>query len=122
MRISDCSSDVCSSDPGGDTDPGTYYLFDKGTSQLRPLILSRPELGGYKLASVQPVNVKASDGTLIPAYLTLPPQSSGKNLPAIVMPHGGPGPRDAWGFDWTAQYFDIGRASRRGRVCQYVYI
>ena len=90
---------------GGDTDPGTYYLFDKGTSQLRPLILSRPELGGYKLASVKPVNVKASDGTLIPAYLTLPPQSSGKNLPAIVMPHGGPGARDEWGFDWLAQYF-----------------
>src|SRR3546814_20007825 len=79
MRISDCSSDVCSSDPGGDTDPGTYYLFDKGTSQLRPLILSRPELGGYKLASVKPVNVKASDGTLIPAYLTLPPTSSGRS-------------------------------------------
>ncbi|MEJ0100294.1 MAG: alpha/beta fold hydrolase [Pseudomonadota bacterium] len=28
-----------------------------------------------------------------------------KGLPAIVMPHGGPESRDAWGFDWLSQYF-----------------
>ena len=42
---------------------------------------------------------------MIPAYLTLPPGSDGKNLPAIVMPHGGPSARDEWGFDWLVQYF-----------------
>ena len=31
--------------------------------------------------------------------------SDGKGLPAIVMPHGGPGSRDEWGFDWLSQYF-----------------
>ncbi|MBS0503041.1 MAG: S9 family peptidase [Proteobacteria bacterium] len=90
---------------GSDTDPGRYYLLDRATKQMRPLLLSRPELEGYKLASVQSVQVKASDGTLVPAYLTLPPGSSGKNLPAIVMPHGGPQARDEWGFDWLAQYY-----------------
>ena len=42
---------------------------------------------------------------MIPAYLTLPPGSDGKDLPAIVMPHGGPGARDEWGFDWLSQFF-----------------
>jgi dipeptidyl aminopeptidase/acylaminoacyl peptidase len=90
---------------GSDTDPGRYYLLDRTTKQMRPLLLSRPELDGYKLATVKAVQVKAADGTLIPAYLTLPAGSTGKGLPAIVMPHGGPGARDEWGFDWLSQYF-----------------
>ena len=48
--------------------------------------------------------VKGSDGTLIPGYLTLPAGSTGKNLPAVVLPHGGPSARDEWGFDWLAQF------------------
>ena len=48
--------------------------------------------------------IRAADGTHVPAYLTLPPGSDGKNLPAVVMPHGGPAARDEWGFDWLAQY------------------
>lgn len=90
---------------GSDIDPGCYYLFDRTTKQLRKLILSRPELADYTLAPVTSVTVKAGDGTEIPAYLTLPPGSTGKGIPAIVMPHGGPNARDEWGFDWLAQYF-----------------
>jgi dipeptidyl aminopeptidase/acylaminoacyl peptidase len=41
---------------------------------------------------------------MIPAYLTLPPGSTGKGLPAIVLPHGGPEARDQWGFDWLVQF------------------
>lgn len=90
---------------GSDTNPGQYYYFDKATNNVSPLFASRPDLEGYKLATVKPVEIKASDGTLIPGYLTLPVGSTGKGLPAIVMPHGGPSSRDEWGFDWLAQYF-----------------
>ena len=90
---------------GGDTSPGTYYLFDRTAKKLRPLMSSRPELEGVTLSPVQPVSYPAADGTMIPAYLTLPPGSSGKNLPTIVMPHGGPSARDEWGFDWLSQYY-----------------
>lgn len=90
---------------GSDTNPGQFYYFDKTTKRVSPLFASRPELGNYTLAPVKPVSVKASDGTLIPGYLTLPVGSTGKGLPAIVMPHGGPSARDEWGFDWLAQYF-----------------
>ena len=88
-----------------DTVPGDYYLLDRRTNKLRPLFAARPELEGYRLASVKSVEVTAADGTKVPAYLTLPPGSTGRNLPALVMPHGGPSARDEWGFDWLAQYF-----------------
>ena len=90
---------------GRDTDPGRYYLYDKGSRKLEEVMLSRPQLEGIKLAAVKPVAYRAADGTMVPGYLTLPPGSSGKGLPGIVMPHGGPGARDEWGFDWLAQYY-----------------
>lgn len=88
-----------------DDDPGRYYLYDKATRELNELVHARPPLVTVKLATVKPVTFPAADGTIIPGYLTLPPGSDGRNLPAIVMPHGGPGARDEWGFDWWAQFF-----------------
>jgi dipeptidyl aminopeptidase/acylaminoacyl peptidase len=88
-----------------DTDPGRYFFFDRDAKALRPLLLDRPELGGMKLATVKSITVQTSNGVMIPAYLTLPVGSTGRNLPTIVMPHGGPSARDEWGFDWLPQYF-----------------
>jgi dipeptidyl aminopeptidase/acylaminoacyl peptidase len=65
----------------------------------------KPELQDAKLATMKSVSYPAGDGAMIPAYLTLPPGSNGKNLPAIVMPHGGPEYRDEFGFDWLVQFF-----------------
>lgn len=57
------------------------------------------------MGEMKPISYKASDGTDIPAYLTLPPgKTSPKGLSAIVMPHGGPSSRDEWGFDWLVQF------------------
>lgn len=90
---------------GGDVDPGRYYLYDKTNHHLEELLPARPQLAQTRLAAVKPVSYAAADGTQIPGYLTLPPGSDGKNLPTIVMPHGGPDSRDEWGFDWLAQFF-----------------
>jgi dipeptidyl aminopeptidase/acylaminoacyl peptidase len=88
----------------GDSDPGTYYYYDKTSRQLEPIEPVRPALEQRTLAKVQSVTVTAGDGTQIPAYLTLPPTKAPKNLPAVVLPHGGPSSRDEWGFDWLAQF------------------
>ncbi len=88
-----------------DTDPGTLYLYDKGARRLAELLPLREPLAEREMGTVEPVAYPAADGTVIPGYLTLPPGSTGKNLQAIVMPHGGPGARDEWGFDWLAQFF-----------------
>lgn len=88
-----------------DTDPGKFYLFDKVTHQLGEVLPVRPELAGRAMAPMRAISFPAADGTQIPAYLTLPPGSTGKGIPAIVMPHGGPGSRDEWGFDWLVQFY-----------------
>ncbi|SEN53486.1 Dipeptidyl aminopeptidase/acylaminoacyl peptidase [Sphingomonas gellani] len=90
---------------GSDVDPGQFMLFDKKTRHLSPLLNVRPELDGVKLSPTKAITYPASDGTPIPAYLTLPEGSDGKGLPAIVMPHGGPSDRDEWGFSWLVQFF-----------------
>ncbi len=88
-----------------DTDPGMVYLYDKGSRQLQELLPLRPPLEGRQMGEMKPVSFTAGDGTAIPGYLTLPPGSGGKGLPAIVLPHGGPSARDEWGFDWLVQFF-----------------
>jgi dipeptidyl aminopeptidase/acylaminoacyl peptidase len=90
---------------GSDSDPGRYFMFDRAARNLNEIALVRPELEHVRLANMRSVTYPAADGTSIPAYLTLPPGSDGRNLPAIVLPHGGPSARDEWGFDWLPQYF-----------------
>ncbi|MEO7635448.1 MAG: S9 family peptidase [Sphingomicrobium sp.] len=90
---------------GSDQEPGRYYLFDRNAKTLNEAMLARPELEKYRLAEMKSVTIAGADGVQIPAYLTLPPGKDPKNLPAIVMPHGGPAARDYWGFDWLSQFF-----------------
>lgn len=89
---------------GSDSDAGRYFVFDRASRTLNEIALVRPPLENVRLAAVRPVTYPAGDGVGIPAYLTLPPGSDGRNLPAIVLPHGGPEARDEWGFDWLPQY------------------
>lgn len=88
-----------------DTDPGTVYLYDKSARNLEQLLAMREFLVDRPMGKMTPVTYPAADGTEIPGYLTLPAGSDGKNLPAIVLPHGGPAARDYWGFDWIVQFF-----------------
>jgi dipeptidyl aminopeptidase/acylaminoacyl peptidase len=117
LRITDSSMDESKLliNAGSDNNPGVYYVFDKKLRQLGTLLAVREDLEGIKLASVKPIHYQAADGTLIPGYLTLPPGvDTPKDLPAIVMPHGGPSTRDYWGFNWLTQFY----ASRGFAVLQ----
>ena len=108
LRVTDSSMDESKLliRAGSDNNPGVYYLFDKKLRQLETLLAVRGDLEGVKLANVKPIHYQAADGAMIPGYLTLPPGvDTPKNLPAIVMPHGGPSARDYWGFDWLSQFY-----------------
>lgn len=55
------------------------------------------------IGPVRPVRFKAADGLELGGYLTLPNGAEAKNLPLVVLPHGGPASRDTPDFDWWAQ-------------------
>jgi dienelactone hydrolase len=54
-------------------------------------------------SEVRMISYPAADGLSIPGFLTLPHGVAEKNLPLIVLPHGGPAAADTLNFDWWAQ-------------------
>ena len=87
-----------------DTDPGERYIFDRSTKKLALQYKVRERIPREHMASMKPVRYPSSDGLEIPAFLTLPKGAPAKNLPAILLPHGGPWYRDSWGFNNQAQF------------------
>ena len=101
-----------------DRDPGVYYLYEAARKKVSELAVAKPGIDPEKMSPVKPVAFKARDGLLLHGYLTLPKGSSGKNLPLVLHPHGGPfGPRDEWRFDPEVQFY----ASRGFAVLQINY-
>jgi dienelactone hydrolase len=98
---------------GGD-DSGTYWLVDITTGKASVLGEAFPTVTSAEVGPTRMIEYKAADGLTIHALLTLPPGREAKNLPLVVMPHGGPIGRDRLGFDWWAQAF----ASRGYAVLQ----
>ncbi len=90
--------------PYSDTDPGSTYIYDRQTKKLTYQYTPRPNLPIKDLATMQPIQYKSSDGLMIPAYLTIPKGLEPKNLPLVVMPHGGPWGRDSWGYFSYVQF------------------
>lgn len=87
-----------------DVDPGTIWIYDRKTKNLKTLYTVRERLPRAALAEMKPVRYPSSDGLEIPGYLTLPKGVEAKNLPLIVVPHGGPWSRDGWGYHSLAQF------------------
>lgn len=87
-----------------DREPGESYLFDRKTRKLTQQYKIHEKLPREYLAPMQAIRYKSSDGLEIPAYLTLPKGVPAKNLPLIMVPHGGPWARDLWGYDPFAQF------------------
>jgi dipeptidyl aminopeptidase/acylaminoacyl peptidase len=79
----------------------SYFFVDMKQHKASPV---GPAYAGIDDVALQRwIEYKAADGRVLHAYLTLPPGKPEKNLPLIVMPHGGPHARDYPGFDWFSQ-------------------
>ena len=88
----------------GNGDPGTLYLVDLVTRRADQVGDERPQIPSAMVGPISMVSYKASDGLEMDGVLTLPPGRAAKNLPVVMMPHGGPfGVEDRAGFDWWAQ-------------------
>ena len=97
-----------------DQSPGMYYLYDVKSKKLEEIANPRPWIKEEKMAEMKPIKYTARDGLKIHGYLTLPKGSSGKNLPLVVHPHGGPWWRDSWQYNPEVQFL----ASRGYAVLQ----
>jgi dipeptidyl aminopeptidase/acylaminoacyl peptidase len=87
----------------GNQSSGDYILYkDGGLSFLTP---SRPDIPREAVNDVVEYTYTARDGLEIPTLLTIPLGKELKNLPAIMMPHGGPESYDKKAFNYRAQYF-----------------
>lgn len=90
-------------------DPGGLFIYSKGDKDVAMIGPRYSGLTAEKMGNVTAVQYTARDGQKIPSYITMPPtiktQDDFKNLPFIVLPHGGPYGRDAKRFDYFAQFF-----------------
>jgi dipeptidyl aminopeptidase/acylaminoacyl peptidase len=86
-----------------DTVYGKYYYYDAETDTMTLLAELGSWLDASNLAEMHSISYEARDGLIIHGYLTLPKNKIAKNLPLVVIPHGGPWARDMWGFNNEAQ-------------------
>ncbi len=97
-----------------DVRPTEYHLVDLRANKMWAVGSASPALAGQPFAPMIPVKIRGPEGLILPGYLTVPLGSSGRSLPMVVYPHGGPYYRDSWGFDSMVQFM----ASRGYAVLQ----
>lgn len=101
-----------------DRDPVTYFTLDVAAKQLDVLSSERPWLPSNRLSPTSIMKFTTADGKELDAYVTLPKGTTKENpAPLVVLPHGGPYARTAWGFEPEAQLL----ASRGFAVLQPNY-
>jgi dipeptidyl aminopeptidase/acylaminoacyl peptidase len=85
------------------TAPIRCYIYDRAADTLRLFYVTKPALEGAPLQPMQCHEIPARDGLTLPSYLSLPPETSGP-VPLVLVVHGGPWARDAYGFNRTHQW------------------
>ncbi len=86
-----------------DQNPGTYTVLDVAKRSFVPIAPRMPWIKPAQMASTLSIKYAARDGLEIHGYLTVPAGHQPKDLPLVVMPHGGPWVRDVWGYDPLVQ-------------------
>lgn len=88
-----------------DVEPPSYWLFNRNDQSLTRLARSDPAIDPKLLGQTDFVRFKARDGLSIPMYVTVPRADVRKNLPTVVLIHGGPWVRGrTWGWDPDTQF------------------
>ncbi len=84
--------------------PGLIFSYDTNTQELVRFASVNESIGNKRLSRVKAIQYDARDGLEIEGILTLPKGRTPKNLPFIVMPHGGPWAHDRVSYDYWAQF------------------
>jgi len=86
-----------------DRQPGVCYVYSPGNDKMEDFMHACPWIKPEQMAEMHPISYKARDGLEIHGYLTIPLGQKARNLPLVVLPHGGPWIRDMWGYDPLVQ-------------------
>ena len=92
----------------GNGDSGSWFMVDFDTMRAEPVGYDRPSISPAQVGEVSQFAYTAQDGLEMDGIVTIPPglpAAEAKNLPLIVLPHGGPSSHDTVSFDWWAQAF-----------------
>ncbi|MBS1149318.1 MAG: ptpA 1, partial [Myxococcaceae bacterium] len=81
-----------------DAGPRKFYLWDRTAKKSTFLFSAQPKLEGLPLQPLLPMALKSRDGLELNGFV-MRPAGSAKNLPLVLLVHGGPWARDEWGFD-----------------------
>jgi len=100
-----------------DRSPGAYYLYNYKNASLQKFGERMPWIKPEEMAAMRPLAFKARDGLPLHGYVTLPPRRPPGPHPTVMLVHGGPWARDAWGFEPMVQFL----ASRGYAVLQVNY-
>lgn len=88
-----------------DVNPGSYSIYQTEQEKLIPFGKTHALIDPSKMSQKDFVTYQARDGMPIPAYLTLPKGKTAKNLPLVLMVHGGPYVRGVrWNFNPEVQF------------------
>ena len=88
----------------GPSTPTTYYLVDYAAKSADIVGEQYPGLADKPQGAVRQFDYTARDQYPLFGYLTIPPGAAEKNLPLVVLPHGGPESDDEPYFDWWSQF------------------
>ncbi len=87
-----------------DTGATTFHTYDRPTKKATLLFSTNSKLEKLTLSKMEPIEFKAKDGLNIRGYLTKPVGIEAKNLPTVLLVHGGPWARDSWGYNPMVQW------------------
>ncbi|WP_338846962.1 prolyl oligopeptidase family serine peptidase [Massilia sp. W12] len=85
-----------------DVNPGMFYLYQPENDKLVLLGRVKPDIDPALMSNKDFIKYPARDGLEIPAWLTLPRGKEAKNLPLVLMVHGGPNVRGG-GWFWRPE-------------------
>jgi dipeptidyl aminopeptidase/acylaminoacyl peptidase len=88
-----------------DVVPAMYSVYNVKTGMLAPVGSTRQAINPAQMGPQKAISYRSRDGLTIPALLTLPRAGTRKNLPMVVLVHGGPWVRGAtWGWSSIPQF------------------
>ncbi|GAB3056520.1 alpha/beta hydrolase family protein [Stenotrophomonas tumulicola] len=72
------------------SNPGDFFIYDQKAKAAQHVVSRSSWIDPAQSAQVRAITVEARDGVPLHGFLTSPHGQEAKNLPTVILPHGGP--------------------------------